>query len=76
MCLWAFSIMMIAASTIAPMAMAMPPSDMMLALMPCQRMTMKRDQDGGRQREDGDQRAADVEQEEDADQRDDDGSPR
>ncbi len=41
MCLWAFSIMMIAASTIAPMAMAMPPSDMMLALMPCIRMTTK-----------------------------------
>ena len=30
----AFSIMTIAASTIAPMAMAMPPSDMMFALMP------------------------------------------
>ena len=30
--LWAFSIMMIAASTMAPMAMAMPPSDMMFAV--------------------------------------------
>ena len=34
-CLWAFSIMMIAASTIAPIAMAMPPSDMMFELRPC-----------------------------------------
>ncbi|CKR34412.1 Uncharacterised protein [Mycobacterium tuberculosis] len=34
MCLWAFSIITTAASTIAPMAMAMPPSDMMLALTP------------------------------------------
>ncbi len=32
--LWAFSIITTAASTIAPMAMAMPPSDMMFALMP------------------------------------------
>ncbi len=32
--LWAFSIITTAASTIAPMAMAIPPSDMMLALMP------------------------------------------
>jgi hypothetical protein len=30
----AFSIITTAASTIAPMAMAMPPSDMMLALTP------------------------------------------
>ncbi|MCY1357079.1 hypothetical protein D9M69_435560 [compost metagenome] len=34
MCLCAFSIITTAASTMAPMAMAMPPSDMMLALMP------------------------------------------
>jgi hypothetical protein len=34
MCLWAFSIMTTAASTMAPMAMAMPPSDMMLAFTP------------------------------------------
>ena len=33
--LWAFSIITTAASTMAPMAMAMPPSDMMLALTPC-----------------------------------------
>ena len=39
MCLCAFSTMTIAASTMAPIAMAMPPSDMMLALTPCQRMT-------------------------------------
>ena len=38
-CLWAFSIMMMTASTIAPMAMAMPPSDMMFELMPCPNMT-------------------------------------
>ena len=41
MCLCAFSIITTAASTIAPTAIAMPPSDMMLALMPCWRMTMK-----------------------------------
>ena len=33
-CLWAFSIMTMAASTIAPMAMAMPPRLMMLELKP------------------------------------------
>ena len=33
-CLWAFSIITTAASTIAPIAIAMPPSDMMLALTP------------------------------------------
>ena len=38
--LCAFSIITTAASTIAPIAIAMPPSDMMLALMPCQRITM------------------------------------
>ena len=41
MCLCAFSIMMMAASTMAPMAIAMPPSDMMFALSPCIRMTKK-----------------------------------
>ncbi len=40
-CLWAFSIITIAASTIAPMAMAMPPRLMMLELMPSARMAMK-----------------------------------
>ena len=39
-CLCAFSIITTAASTIAPMAMAIPPSDMMLALMPWCDMTM------------------------------------
>ena len=38
MCLWRFSIITIAASIMAPMAMAMPPSDMMLALIPIHRM--------------------------------------
>lgn len=33
--------MTMAASTMAPMAMAMPPSDRILALMPCQRMMAK-----------------------------------
>jgi len=33
-CLWAFSIITIAASTITPMAMAIPPRDMMFALIP------------------------------------------
>ena len=41
MCLWAFSIMTMAASTIAPMAMAMPPRLMMLEFMPSSRMAMK-----------------------------------
>ena len=34
MCLWRFSIITIAASIMAPMAMAIPPSDMILALTP------------------------------------------
>ena len=38
--LCAFSTITIAASTIAPTAMAMPPSDMMSALTPCARITM------------------------------------
>ncbi len=41
MCLWAFSIMTMAASTMAPMAMAMPPRLMMLEFMPIRSMTMK-----------------------------------
>ena len=40
-CLWAFSTITTAASTMAPMAMAMPPKDMMLAFSPCWCMTMK-----------------------------------
>ncbi len=39
MCLWRFSIITIAASIMAPIAMAIPPSDMMLAFMPSQRIT-------------------------------------
>ena len=39
-CRCAFSTITIAASTMAPMAIAMPPSDMMLALRPCRYMTM------------------------------------
>ncbi len=38
--LCAFSIMTIAASTIAPIAIAIPPSDMMFAFTPCARITM------------------------------------
>ena len=34
-CLWTFSIITIAPSTIAPIAMAIPPKDIMLALTPC-----------------------------------------
>ena len=41
MCLCAFSIMTIAASTMAPMAMATPPRLMMLEFMPSRRMAMK-----------------------------------
>ena len=63
MCLWAFSIMMMTASTIAPMAMAMPPSDMMFELMPCAYMIEERDQHRDRQDDDGHQRAAQVQQE-------------
>ncbi|OIQ89008.1 hypothetical protein GALL_291310 [mine drainage metagenome] len=36
-----FSIITIAASVIAPMAMAIPPRDMMLAGMPCAHITRK-----------------------------------
>ena len=38
MCLWRFSTITMAASIMAPMAMAIPPSDMMLALSPITRM--------------------------------------
>ena len=41
MCLCMFSIITIAPSIMAPMAIAMPPSDMMLAFSPCQCMTVK-----------------------------------
>ena len=38
---WAFSICTMPASTMAPTAMAIPPRDMMLALIPWPHMTMK-----------------------------------
>ena len=41
MCLWTFSTITIAPSTMAPIAIAIPPSDMMLALMPCHDMMIK-----------------------------------
>jgi hypothetical protein len=41
MCLCAFSIMTMAASTMAPMAIATPPRLMMLEFMPSARMAMK-----------------------------------
>ena len=40
MCLCMFSTITMAASTMAPMAMAIPPNDMMLALMPMRSMTI------------------------------------
>ena len=40
---WTFSIITIAASTIVPIAIAMPPIDMMLALMPCRCITVNAD---------------------------------
>ena len=66
-----FSIITIAASIIAPMAIAIPPSDMMSAPTPTSRMRDERHQDADRQREDRHQRRARVQQEHDADQRDD-----
>ena len=41
MCLWTFSTITIAPSTMAPIAIAIPPRDMMLALMPCHDMMIK-----------------------------------
>ena len=38
-CLWAFSIITMAPSTMAPIAIAIPPSDMMLATSPWEYMT-------------------------------------
>ncbi|EXI78088.1 MAG: hypothetical protein AW12_03065 [Candidatus Accumulibacter sp. BA-94] len=40
-CLWAFSIITMAASIMAPMAMAMPPRLIRLEFMPSRRMAMK-----------------------------------
>ena len=58
-----FSTMMIEASTMAPIATAMPPSDMMLAFSPWPVHRDEREQHRDRQRQDRDQRAAEVEQE-------------
>ena len=60
---------MMTASTIAPMAMAMPPSDMMFELMPWPNM-MKCNQHRDGQDDDGHHRAAQVQQKGDAYQRD------
>ncbi len=40
-CLWAFSIITMAASTMAPMAIAMPPRLMMFEFIPSSRIAMK-----------------------------------
>ena len=58
-----------AASTIAPMAMAIPPSDMMLAVMPISAHRNEGDQDRERDREDGNQRARDMPEEQQDHQR-------
>ena len=71
-CLWAFSIMMMTASTIAPMAMAMPPSDMMFELMPWPNMTRKEISTAIGRMTMATKRAAQVHQEREADQRHDD----
>ena len=64
--------MMMAASTIAPMAMAMPPSDMMFEVRCEPEHRDERENDRNWQRDDRDQRGADVPEENEADQRDDD----
>jgi hypothetical protein len=71
-CLCAFSTMMIAASTMAPMAIAMPPSDMMLEVSPSACMGMNESRIAIGQRDDRHQRRAHVPEEDEADQRDDD----
>jgi hypothetical protein len=62
--LCAFSIMTMAASTMAPMAMAMPESDMMLASTPWSAHDQERGGDAERQGDDRHQRRAQVKQEE------------
>ena len=62
--------MIMAASTIAPMAIAMPPSDMMFEVSPSQNIGMNEEDDRNRQRDDRHQRRAHVPEEHDADQRD------
>src|SRR5215831_17875975 len=66
-CLCAFSIITIAASIIAPIAIAMLPRLMMLEPSPTAFMA-ERHQHTDRQHQDGDERAAHVQQEENADQ--------
>ena len=61
--------MMMTASTMAPMAMAMPPRDMMFELRPWAYMTTKEISTAMRQDDDGHERAAQVQQEREADQR-------
>ena len=61
--------MMMTASTIAPMAMAMPPSDMMFELMPWPIHHQERNQHRDRQNQNGHERAAQVQQEHQANQR-------
>ena len=63
--------MMMTASTIAPMAMAMPPSDMMFELMPWPIHDEEGHQHRDGQNDDGDERAAEVQQKREADERDD-----
>ena len=63
--------MTIAASTMAPSAIAMPPRLMMLEPMPSACMQREGDQHADRQHEDGDQRAARMQQEQHADRGDD-----
>ena len=67
-----FSMMMIDASTIAPIATAMPPSDMMFAVRCCSTIGMNARSTPIGQRQDGDQRAARVQQEDEDDDADDD----
>ena len=62
---------MIEASTIAPIATAMPPSDMMLAVSPWYDIGTNASSTADRQGEDRDQRAARVQQEDEDHERDD-----
>jgi hypothetical protein len=65
--LWAFSIITIAASTMVPSAIAIPPRPMIFELKPMTYSSPHGDQHADRQHQDGDQRAADMQQKEDAD---------
>ncbi len=67
-----FSIITIAASIIAPMAIAMPPSDMISAPTPTQRIATNAMRMPDGQRDDRDEGRAYMKQEHHADQRDDD----